>query len=88
MIVRDAARSLLRDAVPVRPVDEGLHLPSTEAGPEQWLERSALRDRVWEALEQLSPRLRLPLLRHLVWKSLGSRYDPGARIGAAGPFCG
>ncbi|MGY5055625.1 RNA polymerase sigma factor [Streptomyces sp. 900105755] len=65
MIVRNAARSLLRDAVPVRPVDEGLHLPSTEAGPEQWLEQSALRDWVWEALEELSPALRLPLvLRH------------------------
>jgi RNA polymerase sigma factor (sigma-70 family) len=65
MIVRNAARSLLRDAVPVRPVDEGLHLPSTEAGPEQWLEQSALRDWIWEALEELSPTLRLPLvLRH------------------------
>ncbi|MFG2958908.1 carotenoid oxygenase family protein [Streptomyces sp. NPDC048291] len=41
------------------------HLPSTEAGPEQWLERSTLRDWVWEALEELSPALRLQLvLRH------------------------
>ncbi|WP_327247941.1 RNA polymerase sigma factor [Streptomyces sp. NBC_01320] len=64
MIVRNAGRSLLRGAVAAQPVDE-LHLPSPEDGPEQWLERSAVRDWVWEALEELSPLLRMPLvLRH------------------------
>ncbi|MEV7029020.1 sigma-70 family RNA polymerase sigma factor [Streptomyces sp. NPDC093272] len=65
MIVRNGARSLLRSSVPARPVDEDLRLPAAEPGPEQWLERSALRDWVWEALEELTPVLRLPLvLRH------------------------
>ena len=64
MIVRNASRSVLRDSVVVRPVDD-LHLPSTDVGPEQWLEQNALRDWVWEALEELSPVLRMPLvLRH------------------------
>ncbi|MFD5511569.1 RNA polymerase sigma factor [Streptomyces sp. NPDC127051] len=64
MIVRNAGRSLLRGTVAAGPVEE-LHLPSTDGGPEQWLEQSALRDWVWEALEGLSPLLRLPLvLRH------------------------
>ncbi|MFE4291175.1 RNA polymerase sigma factor [Streptomyces sp. NPDC056647] len=64
MIVRNAARSLLRGSVPVQPIDD-LHLPSTDAGPERWLEQHALRDWIWEAVEELSPALRLPLvLRH------------------------
>lgn len=64
MIVRNAGRSLLRGAVPSRPIDD-LGLPSPDAGPEQWLERHAMRDWIWEALERLSPVLRLPLvLRH------------------------
>ncbi|MFD3993269.1 RNA polymerase sigma factor [Streptomyces sp. NPDC058583] len=65
MIVRNAGRSLLRGSVvAAQPVDE-LSLPSPEDGPEQWLERSAVRDWVWEALENLSPVLRMPLvLRH------------------------
>ncbi|MGW3290249.1 RNA polymerase sigma factor [Streptomyces sp. NPDC001002] len=64
MIVRNASRSVLRDSAVVRPVDD-LHLPSTDVGPEQWLEQNALRDWVWEALEELSPVLRMPLvLRH------------------------
>ncbi|MEU9336737.1 sigma-70 family RNA polymerase sigma factor [Streptomyces sp. NPDC048290] len=66
MVVRNAARSVLRESAVLRslPVDE-VHLPSTDIGPEQWLERSALRDWVWAALEELSPVLRMPLvLRH------------------------
>ncbi|MFJ4786562.1 RNA polymerase sigma factor [Streptomyces sp. NPDC088794] len=64
MIVRNASRSLLRNAVATRPVDD-LQLPSTAAGPEQWLEQNAMRDWVWEALEELSPVLRMPVvLRH------------------------
>ncbi|WP_323183704.1 RNA polymerase sigma factor [Streptomyces prunicolor] len=64
MIVRNAARLVLREAGVVQPVDE-LPLRSTHLGPEQWLERNALRDWVWAALEELSPALRMPLvLRH------------------------
>ncbi|MFJ4468955.1 RNA polymerase sigma factor [Streptomyces sp. NPDC089424] len=64
MIVRNAGRSLLRDSVPLTPVDD-VHLPDPDGGPEQWLDRSTLRDWVWEAVEELSPVLRLPLvLRH------------------------
>jgi RNA polymerase sigma-70 factor (ECF subfamily) len=64
MIVRNAGRSLLRSSVPVQPIDD-LHLPATDAGPERWLEQHAMRDWIWEAIEELSPALRLPLvLRH------------------------
>ncbi|MGW3248799.1 RNA polymerase sigma factor [Streptomyces sp. NPDC001070] len=64
MIVRNAARSLLRGTVPTRPLDD-LLLRSADTGPERWLEDSALRNWIWEAIEELSPTLRLPLvLRH------------------------
>ncbi|MFF7928076.1 RNA polymerase sigma factor [Streptomyces mirabilis] len=64
MIVRNASRSLLRSSVPVQPIDD-LHLPATDAGPGRWLEQHAMRDWIWEAIEELSPALRLPLvLRH------------------------
>jgi RNA polymerase sigma factor (sigma-70 family) len=64
MIVRNAGRSLLRGSVPLQPLDD-LHVPSLDAGPERWLEHHAMRDWIWEAMEELSPALRLPLvLRH------------------------
>ncbi|WP_405846028.1 RNA polymerase sigma factor [Streptomyces sp. NBC_01518] len=64
MIVRNAARSLLRGGADFRPLDD-LHVPVTESGPERWLEQHALRDWIWEAIEELTPALRLPLvLRH------------------------
>ncbi|MFK4105111.1 RNA polymerase sigma factor [Streptomyces sp. NPDC019531] len=64
MIVRNAGRSLLRGAVPSRPLDD-LDIPATDAGPEHRLEQHALRDWIWEAIEELTPALRLPLvLRH------------------------
>ena len=64
MIVRNTARSLLRGTADHRPLDDH-HLPATESGPERWLERHTMRDWIWEAVEQLSPTLRLPLvLRH------------------------
>lgn len=64
MIVRNHARSLLRASVDLRPLDD-LHVPATLSGPERWLERHALRDWIWAAVEELSPALRLPLvLRH------------------------
>ncbi|MDX2642256.1 sigma-70 family RNA polymerase sigma factor [Streptomyces sp. PA03-1a] len=64
MIVRNNARSLLRGTAPTSPVDD-LVLRAADSGPERWLESAALRDWIWEAIEQLSPTLRLPLvLRH------------------------
>ncbi|MET7488912.1 sigma-70 family RNA polymerase sigma factor [Streptomyces sp. NPDC005538] len=64
MIVRNAARSLLRGAVDSRPLDE-VREPATDSGPERWLEHHAMRDWIWEAIEELTPALRLPLvLRH------------------------
>ena len=60
-IVRNAGRQVVREAAVVRPVGE-LPLQSTHLGPEQWLERNTLRDWVWEALEELSPALRMPLV--------------------------
>jgi RNA polymerase sigma-70 factor (ECF subfamily) len=64
MIVRNHARSLLRASVDFRPLDD-LHVPVTDSGPERWLEQHTMRDWIWEAVEELSPALRLPLvLRH------------------------
>ncbi|WP_406452211.1 sigma-70 family RNA polymerase sigma factor [Streptomyces sp. NBC_01622] len=64
MIVRNTARSLLRGTVDHRPLDDH-HVPATESGPERWLAHHTMRDWIWEAIEQLSPALRLPLvLRH------------------------
>ncbi|SEC51352.1 RNA polymerase sigma-70 factor, ECF subfamily [Streptomyces sp. 3213] len=61
MIVRNAGRLVLREAILVRPVGE-LPVIAAQLGPEQWLERNALRDWVWEALAELTPALRMPLL--------------------------
>ncbi|MER5936888.1 sigma-70 family RNA polymerase sigma factor [Streptomyces sp. NPDC001928] len=78
MIVRNAGRSVLRDAVLVRPVDE-LQLPAVEADPERRLEQNALRDWIWEALEELSPALRMPLvLRHFT--AGGTSYEQIAKV--------
>jgi RNA polymerase sigma factor (sigma-70 family) len=64
MIVRNAGRSLLRGPAPFLPLDD-LQVPATDAGPERWLEQHAMRDWIWEAMEELSPTLRLPMvLRH------------------------
>ncbi|MFE2042724.1 RNA polymerase sigma factor, partial [Streptomyces sp. NPDC059477] len=58
-----------------------VHLPSTDIGPEQWLERTALRDWVWEALEELSPVLRMPLvLRHFAGGVTSHEQMPYERI--------
>ncbi|MFG6194593.1 RNA polymerase sigma factor [Nonomuraea sp. JJY05] len=64
MIVRNGCRALLRASSQVEPVAE---LAPRDAGADlgELLERHALRDWVWEAIEELSPTLRLPLvLRH------------------------
>ncbi|MFF4346204.1 RNA polymerase sigma factor [Streptomyces sp. NPDC001530] len=64
MVVRNSCRSLLRGRAVVQPVSD-LALPSEAADPERWVERNATRDWIWEAIERLSPTLRMPLvLRH------------------------
>ncbi|MGW3159625.1 sigma-70 family RNA polymerase sigma factor [Streptomyces sp. NPDC001089] len=64
MIVRNACRSLLRSAVPSRPIED-LPMPATDNDPQWWLEQHTTRDWIWAAVEELSPTLRLPLvLRH------------------------
>jgi RNA polymerase sigma factor (sigma-70 family) len=64
MIVRNRCRMLLRDTVPVRPLD-ALHPADLDPGPEELLDRHAMQDWVWEAVEELPDTLRLPLvLRH------------------------
>ncbi|WP_055489082.1 RNA polymerase sigma factor [Streptomyces sp. TP-A0356] len=64
MIVRNRCRILLRESRHVEPL-AALPLPDADADPEQLLERHAMRDWVWEAVEELPTTLRLPLvLRH------------------------
>jgi RNA polymerase sigma-70 factor (ECF subfamily) len=64
MIVRNRCREVLRDLRQVEP-HPMLALPDGAAGPEEVLERHAMRDWMWEAIEELTPTLRLPLvLRH------------------------
>lgn len=65
MVVRNCCRALLRQRRAVGPVGEWVPASDDAADPERWLERNAMRDWVWEAVERLSPTLRLPLvLRH------------------------
>jgi RNA polymerase sigma-70 factor (ECF subfamily) len=66
MIVRNSCRSLLRERRRVELVGEpALALAPDADDPGRWLERNAMRDWVWEAIDRLSPTLRLPLvLRH------------------------
>ncbi|KUN18404.1 RNA polymerase subunit sigma-24 [Streptomyces antibioticus] len=61
MVVRNCCRTLLRDARRVEPM-ETLPLPPSGGTPEEVLHSHALRDWVWEAVEALSPTLRLPLV--------------------------
>ncbi|TYK53029.1 RNA polymerase sigma factor [Actinomadura decatromicini] len=64
MIVRNRCRGLLREARRLEPVAD-VPLPGTGGDLSAVLERQALGDWVWEAIEALSPALRLPLvLRH------------------------
>jgi RNA polymerase sigma factor (sigma-70 family) len=63
-VVRNACWTRLRSTHVMESVDE-LVLPSADATPEQALERHALRDWIWRAVEELSPPLRMALmLRH------------------------
>jgi RNA polymerase sigma factor (sigma-70 family) len=64
MIVRNACRTRLRSATQTYRVED-LALPSSDESPEQILEQHAMRDWVWQAIEALSPDLRMTvLLRH------------------------
>jgi len=61
MVVRNSCRTLLRASRRVEPM-ESVPLPSDGETPEQVLQSHALRDWIWEAVESLSPTLRLPLI--------------------------
>lgn len=61
MVVRNSCRTLLRASQRVEPM-ESVPLPSDGGTPEQILESHALRDWIWEAVEALSPTLRLPIV--------------------------
>ncbi|MER7930236.1 sigma-70 family RNA polymerase sigma factor [Streptomyces sp. NPDC096057] len=61
MVVRNSCRNLLRASRRVEP-RESVPLPPDGGTPEQVLESHALRDWIWEAVEALSPTVRLPLV--------------------------
>ncbi|MBE8478008.1 RNA polymerase sigma factor [Streptomyces justiciae] len=61
MVVRNCCRTLLRASRRVEPM-AAVPLPASGSTPEQLLQSHALRDWVWEAVEALSPTLRLPLV--------------------------
>ncbi|AEY85727.1 RNA polymerase sigma factor [Streptomyces olivaceoviridis] len=66
MVVRNHCRGLLRASWRTRSLDEvppdEVPLPQDGGTPEQVLESHALRDWIWEAVESLSPTLRLPVV--------------------------
>ncbi|MCE7004243.1 sigma-70 family RNA polymerase sigma factor [Kibdelosporangium philippinense] len=63
MIVRNECRMRLRRPQEI-PFD-GADLRAGDAGPDKVIEQHALRDWIWHAMGELSPKLRLPLmLRH------------------------
>ncbi|MDR3080312.1 MAG: sigma-70 family RNA polymerase sigma factor [Streptomyces sp.] len=61
MVVRNRSRSVLRNAWRTEPLRE-VPLPPLLTTPEQVLDRHAMRDWIWEAVEELSPALRLPVV--------------------------
>ncbi|WP_030186656.1 RNA polymerase sigma factor [Streptomyces violaceorubidus] len=61
MVVRNGCRALLRASHRLEPVEE-VPLPPYSVTPERVLESHALRDWIWEAVETLSPALRLPVV--------------------------
>ncbi|MBU3868177.1 sigma-70 family RNA polymerase sigma factor [Streptomyces sp. 4503] len=61
MVVRNRGRSALRSARRTEPLEE-VPLPPLLTTPEQVLDRHAMRDWIWEAVEELSPALRLPVV--------------------------
>jgi RNA polymerase sigma factor (sigma-70 family) len=62
MVVRNACRMRLRMNVPEPLGDEVAALPSADPDPGQLLERSALRDWVWQAVDELSAPLRVVVM--------------------------
>jgi RNA polymerase sigma factor (sigma-70 family) len=59
-LVRNECRTRLRSKRPDAPTGELLSaMPSTSPVPEEFIDRHALQDWVWHAIEQLSPSLRL-----------------------------
>ncbi|MFI6084404.1 RNA polymerase sigma factor [Streptomyces sp. NPDC051217] len=64
MIVRNVCRSRLRSAASTTPVSD-LTVLASEASPERVIERHAMRDWLWRAIDELSPTLRMTvMLRH------------------------
>ncbi|MFE4455691.1 RNA polymerase sigma factor [Streptomyces sp. NPDC056796] len=61
MVVRNSCRTLLRASQRVEPMED-VPLPPDQVTPEQVLQSHALRDWIWEAVETLSPALRLPVV--------------------------
>ncbi|MEZ0077104.1 RNA polymerase sigma factor (sigma-70 family) [Planotetraspora sp. GP83] len=65
MIVRNACRTRLRSAWQPRPLDDLVLAAADDESPERLLERHAMRDWIWRAIEELSPPLRMTvMLRH------------------------
>jgi RNA polymerase sigma factor (sigma-70 family) len=64
MIVRNSCRSRLRSTPPTTPIPD-LSLLVAETDPEQIIDRHAMRDWIWQAIDELSPTLRMTVvLRH------------------------
>lgn len=61
MVVRNGSRTVLRAANRTEPLAE-VQLPPELATPERVLDGHAMRDWIWEAVEGLSPPLRLPIV--------------------------
>ena len=64
MIVRNSCRSRLRSTPPTTPIPD-LSLLVAGTDPEQIIDRHAMRDWIWQAIDELSPTLRMTvMLRH------------------------
>lgn len=64
MIVRNCCRSRLRSTPFTTPIPD-LSLLVAETDPEQIIDRHAMRDWIWQAIDELSPTLRMTvMLRH------------------------
>jgi RNA polymerase sigma-70 factor (ECF subfamily) len=64
MIVRNVCRSRLRSQPPTVPIPD-LSLLGAESDPEKVIDRHAMRDWIWQAINELSPALRMTvMLRH------------------------
>ncbi|WLW58140.1 RNA polymerase sigma factor [Streptomyces sp. YU58] len=61
MVVRNSCRTLLRASRRVEPM-EVVPVPADGTTPEEVLQSHALRDWIWEAVEALTPTLRLPVV--------------------------